>query len=448
MKGLETALERYLAPIANWMNQNRFFSTLAAAFMRSLPVTIGVALILVVYGLPFPAWQELIWHSDLNDQFTAALGASMNALSLYIAFNFAYLYVKQGQGDGLTAGMLAVMNLLMLMPQTVAVPQLQHAVTKGAAVVTGVEKVSAFATTYTGGGGLIVAIAVAYLTALGYGWLSGGRLAIKMPAGVPPMVQAAMAPALIAVLLASAFFALRIALWLTPARDAFSLVTAVIQAPLQHLTGHPVSIIVLATVTNLFWFFGLHPSLIVGVSSPLLLALLADNANAVAAGRPLPYLLGGLVYLMTSNMFGGQGQTMGLVIAMSRARSARFKQLFKLEALPALFNVNEPLIFGAPIMLNPLFFFPMLLVAPVSGLATWGLVRVLGITKYAAGVMLPWTLPGPVQAVMYGGGSLLLVMAVVLGLVTLVWWPFFRLADARALKEEQAGAVAPTKEDA
>ncbi|WP_225047948.1 PTS sugar transporter subunit IIC [Lacticaseibacillus kribbianus] len=440
MKLMERVLDRYLSPIANWMNQNAFFATLAAAFMRSLPVTIGVALILVVYGIPVPAWQDYIWHSALNDQFTAALGASMNALGLYIAFNFAYLYAKRAGRDGLTAGMLAVMNFLMLMPQVVRVPTLSPVVTKGATSVTGVEKVAAFATTYTGGGGIIVAILVAYLTATLYLALDRRHLTIKMPAGVPPMVQDAMAPAIIAIVLASGFFALRIALWLTPAHDLFSLVTDLIQAPLQHLTGQPLSIILLATLTNVFWFFGLHPSLILGVSSPLLLALVASNANALAGGKPLPFLVGGLVYLMTSNMFGGQGQTLGLVIAMSRAKSVRYRQMFRLEVVPALFNVNEPLIFGMPIMLNPLFFLPMLLVAPVSGFATWGLVRLLAVTRYQAGVMLLWTLPGPVQALMYGGGKLLVIMAAVFVLITLVWLPFFRIADRRALAAEQAAA--------
>lgn len=445
MKVMENLLNRYLSPVANRMNENAFFATLSAAFMRSLPVTIGVAVILIAYGIPIPAWQTYIWNSDLNNQFVAALGASMNALGIYVAFNFAYLYAKRFDQNGLNAGMIAVMNFLILMPQALSVPQLTENVTKGAATVKSVETLTAFQTQYTGGGGLIVAIVVAYIVAKLFVVMNQHHITIKMPAGVPPMVEEAMGPAIISMIITTGFFIVRILFWLSPVHDMFTLISTVIQIPLQNLTGNPLSIIILATLTNLFWFFGLHPSLILGVSSPLLLAIVADNATALTAGKPIPYLLGGLVYLMTSNMFGGQGQTYGLVISMFTAKSARYKQMLKLEALPALFNVNEPLIFGMPIMLNPIFFFPMFLVAPITGFATWGMVKLLGITRYSAGVMLPWTMPGPVQAIMYGGLSLLLIFAVVTVLAVLIWYPFFKIADNRAVAEEAAAETEGAK---
>jgi PTS system cellobiose-specific IIC component len=420
----EKFLNKYLAPIANKMNANTFFSTLAGAFMRTLPVTIGVSVILIIYGLPIPAWQQYIYGSDLNNQFNAAINASMNALGIYVAFNFAYLYANHYKMSGLNAGLLSLVGFLMLMPQVIKTGKTQT--------------VSGFLTNNTGGGGLIVAILVGYITAKLFVVLTQHHLTIKMPQGVPPMVEESMSPAIIGIVILTAMFAIRMIFYITPYHDVFTLISKLVQMPLQNLTGNVWSVIVLATLTNVFWFFGLHPSLILGIASPILMSLLTENINALAAQKPLPYLAAGIVYVMTSNIFGGQGQTYGLVIAMARAKSARYKQLFKLEALPALFNVNEPLIFGFPIMLNPIFFLPMLLVAPVSGFATWGMIKLLGITKYLASAQLPWTTPGPMQIFILGGWQLLLVMVVVLVLNFFLWYPFFKIADRRAVQEEQA----------
>jgi PTS system cellobiose-specific IIC component len=338
------------------------------------------------------------------------------------------LYANQKKMDGLNAGLLSVVGFLMLMPQVIKTGK--------------TTTVSGFLTNNTGGGGLIVAILVGYIPAKLFVVLTEHHFTIKMPQGVPPMVEESMSPALIGIVILTLMFALRMVFYVTPYHDIFTMISKLIQLPLQNLTGNVWSVIVLATLTNVFWFFGLHPSLILGIASPILMSLLTENINALAAQKPLPYLAAGIVYVMTSNIFGGQGQTYGLVFAMSRAKSARYKQLFKLEALPALFNVNEPLIFGFPIMLNPIFFLPMLLVAPVSGFATWGMIKLLGITKYLASAQLPWTTPGPMQIFILGGWQLLLVMVVVLVLNFFLWYPFFKIADRRAVLEEQEATQA------
>ena len=313
MNGFEKFLNKYLAPIANKMNANTFFSTLAGAFMRTLSVTIGVSVILIIYGLPIPAWQQYIYGSDLNNQFNAAINASMNALGIYVAFNFVYLYAKQKKMDGLNAGLLSVVGFLMLMPQVIKTGK--------------TTTVSGFLTNNTGGGGLIVAILVGYITAKLFVVLTEHHFTIKMPQGVPPMVEESMSPALIGIVILTLMFALRMVFYVTPYHDIFTMISKLIQLPLQNLTGNVWSVIVLATLTNVFWFFGLHPSLILGIASPILMSLLTENINALAAQKPLPYLAAGIVYVMTSNIFGGQGQTYGLVFAMSRAKSARYKQL-------------------------------------------------------------------------------------------------------------------------
>lgn len=438
MKNLEKFLNKFLGPMANWMNGNAFFSTLAASFMRTLPITLGVSVLMIIGGFPVLSWQTFLATSQLNVEFNAVIGASMNALSLFVTFNFAYLYAKRFKQNGLTSALIAITSFLMLMPQVVQVPALKETLTKfpGTATVTAINSVEAFQTTYTGGSGLFVGILVAYLSTKLFIKLNEKHFVVKLPDSVPPMVSEALSPAFISIFIFIVFFLIRLSFHFTPFGNIFAFMTNLVQQPLQAVTGNPWGIIVIATVTNLFWFFGIHPSMVLGAASPILYAIFNENINAYAHGLAIPYLMTAVVYVATGNGFGGQGGTYGLVFSMLGVKSKRYQQLVKLELIPAIFNINEPLIFGMPIILNPLFFIPMILSAAVMGLSAWGMATILHVTTYFATAQLPWTMPGFLQMFIYGGWKWLVIMVVILLLNFALWYPFFGIADRRALLEE------------
>ncbi len=110
-------------------------------------------------------------------------------------------------------------------------------------------------------------------------------------------------------------------------------------------------IIAIYTLANLLWFFGIHPNMIYGIVMPILMANGILNQNAYKAGHALPYLTMAVLMIALGNAFGGQGTTIGLIISMFRAKSQRYKEMLKLASVPALFNINEPLIFGMPIII-------------------------------------------------------------------------------------------------
>ena len=444
MKSLETVLDKLLGPIANWMSQNKFFSALAEAFMRTTPITLGASFLMLLGNFPIPPW--LIWLNEtgLSAHFAAVVGASFNVLALFVAFNFAYVYVKNQNENGLTPGLLSAVSFLLLAPQIIQVPALESAVTEfpATATITAVNSVEAFQTAQLGGPGLIVAIFVGYLTSVLYLALKKRNLMIKLPATVPPNVSESLSPTFVAGLIFAFFFVIRVGLAYTPFGNIFNLIYGVLQAPLESLTASPISIIFIYTLANLFWFFGIHPNVVYGIVTPILMANFTANTNAYINGQAVPHLMMAVVYVFTSNALGGQGGTYGLIISMFRSRSARYKELFKLSAAPSLFNINEPLVFGMPIMLNPIFFFPMVLGPIIQGGIAWGLAALLNIQTYNAALQLPWTMPTPITAAIVGGWKFLVIALVVLVANFALWYPFFKVADNKEYQNEQAAGQA------
>lgn len=443
MEALEKFLNKFLGPVANWMSQSKFFSALSEAFMRTTPVTLGAAILMIIGNFPIPAWVAWVESSGMKVHFDSVIGATMNAISIFIVFNFAYVYARNEKQNPLSSGLLAIASFFILMPQQIAIPTLETAVETfpGQAVVTAMENKEAFDTFFTGGTGLMVAIFVGWLTAWLFVFLNKKNLTVKMPDTVPTNVAESLSPSILSGVIFIVFFLIRLAFAFTPFGSIFYFIFVLIQQPLQALTSSPVAIIIIFTLANLLWFFGIHPNMVYGVVMPMLMANGVANMNAFRNGEPLPFLLMGVIALVCGNGFGGQGGTYGLVIAMFTAKSERYKSLRKLAGPPVIFNVNEPLVFGMPLMLNPVFFIPMAIGPILMGSAAWLMVNILDFTKLNPMISLPWTTPAPIVMALQGGFKYLIIFVVVFIINIVLWFPFFRIADKHAVQEEAEAAA-------
>lgn len=448
MEKFEKWLNKSIMPLATKMNNNHFISALSEAFMRCVPLTLGIALLTIVGNFPIPAWIDLLKSSGFDQHFAAVLGAVTNALSLYVSFNFAYSYVNRHGYNGQTAGLLSIASFLILMPQILTIPNVTTLPTEfpKEAMIEGVNKVEAFQTSYTGGAGLIVAIFISFIVSYLFIQLSKRDLTIKMPAGVPPMVADSLSPAIISICIFCVSFAIRVAFAFTPFNDIFTFSTELIQAPLTGAVANPWILMGIFTFGNFLWFFGIHPNLIGGILNPLLLTMSFANLNAYSEGKTVPYLSMMIVFVVGANAWGGSGNTYGLILSMLTAKSKRYKQMLKLAAIPSLFNISEPLLFGMPMMLNPLFFFPLVFQPIILGSVALGLSKLLNITNLNPTTsLLPWTTPAPVKMAISGGVPFLIVFAVCLILNTLIYYPFFKVADNKAVEEEKLAEMNETE---
>lgn len=157
-------------------------------------------------------------------------------------------------------------------------------------------------------------------------------------------------------------------------------------------------------ICNLLWFVGIHGALIItGIMNPFWMTYLFENQQALAAGSatlPHIYLQGFWDFYL---LIGGIGSTLPLVFMAMRSRSRQLKSVGKIGLLPSLFNINEPILFGFPIIMNPVFLLPFLFVPLINACIAWYLTH-LGVLDRAV-AMLPWSMPAPLGAAWSANGS-------------------------------------------
>lgn len=420
MKKLEMMLQKFIGPVAKVMSENDTIQSVAEGFMRTGPVTFGVCIFVILGNLPFTGYAEWLTSIGLKVHFDAISNASLNILGLYISFSVAYSFAKRKGSNALSCGILSLLSFLIIIPQTVA----------------GVDgDITAFNITYLSGTGILVALIIAILVGHIFHFLSGKGLKFSMPEGVPPMVSESFEPIFISMIIVALAFIVRVAFGYTPFGNFLSFFDQTIGAFIIKIGLSLPTIFLLYFVANLLWFFGIHPNTVYSAFVPLQMTLIMTNMADLQAGRPLTYLTLTLVSMFAS--FGGNGNTIGLCLSMFSAKSERYKKMLKLAFVPNLFNINEPLIFGMPVMLNPVFFIPMVFCNVVMGLIGLFATQVFSFTYNPAMSLLPWTTPFFIKAFLAGGISLLVMVLILLVVNTVMYYPFFRIADKKACEEEQ-----------
>jgi len=194
--------------------------------------------------------------------------------------------------------------------------------------------------------------------------------------------------------------------------------------------------IIVFTLITFGWFFGIHPSAMMSAYLPVMMTAGIANLEAFLAGDPMPFLHFSAV--MGIIAVGGTGGTLGLAFLMLRAKSERFKVLGKMAFVPSLFNINEPLIFGIPLLLNPIFFVPMVLSIPLAGLVVSIFYNLGFYSNLNPTVSLPWIMPSFIGAFLVGGWKMFVAIICVIVALGFLYYPFFKIVDKQASAEEKA----------
>lgn len=419
----QESLDKALTPVCTKITSSKTISVLSTSMLKMMPVFIGGAIFSLLANFPIPAVTKLLSAIGIKPAIDAFVTTQTTIIPLLLTFIVAYSYAKREKEDGLTAGLFSLLMYFILIPVT--------AMGEGRAMI------KVYETTYMGSENTFAAMFIGIIVAKIYVWTRKKNLIFKMPDGVPPMVSEPFEPIISGLIIIGMGIVANFALALTPFGNFFALINKVVQTPVMSLGASVPAMIIVYTLTNILWFFGIHPSAVMAVYSPVLSTILGANASALAAGEALPYFNEGVVYLTVR--MGGTGSTLGLVLVMLLfARSERYKEINKLCAIPGLFNINEPLVFGMPIMMNPMFFIPMML-APIVSIAA-GLLsaHLLNPTiNTVVQMTTPWTMPAPITGFLAGGLPLFLVVAIVILADAVLWAPFFITADRAACKEEK-----------
>ena len=215
------------------------------------------------------------------------------------------------------------------------------------------------------------------------------------------------------------------------------MIFTIIQSNLMRFIGNNVwSWLFFNLMANLLWFFGLHGGNIVGsITNPIYTPLSLENLAAFQAGeKTMPYIITGA--FGKSFTFGGIGSMFGLAILMCFfAKSKQYKTLGKLSLPTTFFFINEPLLFGIPVVLNPMFFIPLMLITPILGTVTYFAMKI-GICPIPHGVQIPWTTPPVINGFLQGGFGLAVWELLMVLASIVLWYPFYKMGDDMAFKEE------------
>lgn len=426
MANLETLLNKTLMPLAEKVQRNKILGSLMEGFIRASPITIGVALITIVGNFPINAWIAWLKQVGLTEHINAITNGATGVLSLYVIYSLAMSYAKRLEVNQRNAAIISLAFFIMIMPQTVASVVTQA----GKQVPT---NIGALRLDYLGGQGIFIGMLVALIVTRLYAYLNTKNLVIKLPSSVPPMVTQSLAPVFVVTIIFIVAFAIRVLFSFTKSGNIFDFFVNTISAPLNLLVASPLSIIIIMSLLSLLWFFGIHNAVLQGPLSAITLTMISTNIAAYQNGQPLPYLVPSIVAggIMASNFLGI------VTIFIFKAKSAKMKQLAKLSFVPSLFGITEPIMFGMPIILNPIFFIPQILPPIISGFLSWGLVRtILPVNLNPTTSLMPWTTPVFVKTPLAGGINYTIIMLICFAVTALIWYPFIKIADKKEYQLE------------
>lgn len=423
-KKYQTKMEQFFVPLMSKLSNNKILKSISNGVMMTLPLTLGASVFTILGSFPVPAVSKFLDETGISQHFNAISGATLGILGLFISFTVAYNFTKLSDSDGVVGGLFSLASFLILMPQSVG---------------TGENIIGAFASSYLGSSGLFVAFLNAICVAKLYSVLSKNKkLIIKLPGSVPPMVSQSFEPLIVGLVIFVIVFVIRLIVGYTPYENIFDLINTIIATPLMSIGGSVPAIMFIFVLGNFLFFFGIHPSPLQSIMSPVLLGMQADALDNIKAGENIHYLTNLVTYDFINN--DGTGSTLSLLLVIILlGRSKRYKTLAKLSIGPNFFGINEPVIFGLPIMFNPILLIPFALSSVVSGLLGYLSVKIGFITTYNAAVAMgmPWTLPKFITSFFIYGWQGVVVRIVVLIAIAFLYYPFFKILDKQDLSLEK-----------
>lgn len=423
---MQKKFEEVLTPFADRLANNVVLRSLRDGFLLITPLIIIISLFLLVGNFPIPGWTafwiKIFGHRWL-DWFSAVSNSVFSFTGLLSCFGISYAYGKNRGLVAVHATAVAIVSFLILTPTTVTV---QH------------QTVGAVKTVYLGPNGIFLGLFTALVSVELFRFAIRKNWTIKMPKGVPDMVRESFDVLLPSGFVILIFFLIRIFFSLTSVGTAHNFIYTMLQVPLKHVGNSLGSVLLYIFLASVLWCFGINgPSVVNSIWSPIFFVLTQDNLKAFQSGQPLPHIYTEQ-FIEDFSTYGGGGSILSLLIVMLFfCKSSRIKELSKLTIIPSVFGIGEPLIYGLPVVLNPIITIPFV-ITPLVNVLLSGLAFTIHLVPYPNGVTLPWTTPPIISGWLTTGswqGAALQLIEIVIGIF--IYYPFAKILDRQFLLEEK-----------
>lgn len=422
--------QQTLQGFAGKIQGNRYISAITNGLMASMPITMVGALGSLINSVPIQGYQDFLTSSGLKEFTAIPSEITTNLLAIYIVFLIASKFVESYELEGTSAGLLAVMALLIVTPFTFSERM----------------SIESIPTAWLGAAGIFTAFFIGLSVGKIYSIFKLKGWVIKMPAGVPPTVEKSFGSMLPGFMIGILALVIRIVMAYTPFENIHQFIFGMIAAPLTRLGGSFPAMVIAIVIGHILWFVGVHGTMVVysvfaGIWTPLTTA----NLAAFNAGQEIPNLISSSLFSMA--MFMGSGATLGLVLLMMRGKAEQHRMLGKLVLIPNICGINEPILFGLPIIMNFTLVIPFVIMPTLICVLSYA-GMVTGILPPLTGVGAPLGTPVILQGLMTGGWQWSVFQAIMIVVSYFVYLPFFRIADKLAYQKELETAGANTTEAA
>ncbi|MEG0592239.1 MAG: PTS sugar transporter subunit IIC [Coprobacillus sp.] len=440
-------LEKVLMPLAEASARNKYLMSIRDGFLVSTPLLIAGSIFLLIANFPITAWTDwigsVIVNSNTGETLAAFIekpsGATFSIMAIFAVIGIGYSFAKQMKSNPIFGAAVAIMSWFLIMPYVV----------EGSVDINGVKEavsLTGIPTGWVGAKGIFVGIICAFSSVHIYAWVERRGWTIKMPAGVPPTVVESFAALIPATVVMTVFFAINM-LFGFLGTNVFQIIFEFLQTPLLNL-GDTLGAMVIAYIfLHLFWFFGVNGGSVVGaVFNPILQTLSAANVEFFKTGVGEGHIICQQFQDLFAT-FGGAGSTLSLIISMLFfCKSKRITELGKLSLIPGIFGINEPIIFGLPIVLNPTMLIPFIIV-PTMNIVISYFAMAMNFVPICSGINIPWTMPVIISGFLATNwvGAVLQAGLLVLGIF--VYMPFIKMMDKQYLNDEANAASTQDDDD-
>lgn len=428
------SLEKIMGSSAEKLGNNKVLIAIRDGFLVSTPLIIVASIFLVIANFPIPGYVDFLaqffgqgWPSKMD----AIIDSTFSVLGLLGAVGIGYAYARQLESDPIAGGAVALVCFLIITPKV-------HSDFVNAA---NGKAFNGFALAHLGSAGMFLAMLTAIISVKIFVTIKNKGWVIKMPDGVPPAVTQSFAALIPSAFAMFFFFVVYLVFSATDYQYAHNFIYKILQAPLMGFGQSLIFEPIYQFLSTLFWFFGINgPAVTNTVFNPIHLALTAENLEAFKQGATLPNIFTGPFGDFFGN-FGGGGSTLSLVFLMVFfGKSERMKKLGRLAIIPGIFGINEMIIFGLPVVLNPLIVIPFILTPLVNTILST-IATLIGLIPYTTGAALPWTTPFFFSGWLATGSivaGLFQIVLIIIGMC--IYYPFFRVIDKQYLHEEHQAA--------
>lgn len=421
MNKLIKSIEK-MNPYFEAVARNKYLKAIKDGFISAMPIILFSSIFMLIAYVPNIF--GFYWSKTVEDFLMKPYNYSMGVLGLVVAGTTCYNLTKSLNRDMPVDNQIneiSTMMCSMIGFMVVAVDSIKDG----------------FASGYMGSKGLLTAFLVAFFTANIYKFCIKRNITIKMPDAVPPNISQTFKDV---IPFAACVLILTIFDFFFRKQFDICFAQAVIQVfqPLFTAADGYVGLAIIYGAMAMFWFVGIQgPSIVEPAVSAIYYVNIANNLQLYQAGKHAANILTPGVQQFVATL-GGTGATLMITLMFAfMAKSKELKAIGRASSIPVLFGVNEPILFGAPLILNPVFFVPFIC-APILNVWLFKIfVDYIGMNSFL--YILPWTTPGPLGLFLGCGMALKALILAVLLLVMdfVVYYPFFKVYDHEKCEEEK-----------